>query len=187
MSVSKISPTLKVLEGSQLLTIAAGCFWGVEHIYRKNFQDKGIYDLKVGYANGDIANYKNPDYKTVCTGATNFAEALQVSFDPAKISYRELVAFFFRMHDATHLNHQGPDQGTQYRSAIFVNDEKQLSVAKEELEKAQKEWYPNHKIVTQIEYLDSFWDAEEYHQEYLTNNPTGYACPSHFIRTTPKV
>lgn len=186
MSVPKISPTLKRLEGNQILTVAAGCFWGVEHIFRKNFIDKGIVDIKVGYANGDAEHYKQPDYKTVCTGATNYAEAIQVAFDPTKVSYSDLIKFFFRIHDPTAENSQGPDQGTQYRSAIFAIDEEQLKVANQELQEAQKVWYPKHKVVTRIEYLQSFWDAEDYHQKYLIKNPTGYECPSHFFRTKPK-
>ncbi|GMG37525.1 unnamed protein product [Ambrosiozyma monospora] len=178
-----ISKTLKTTSTSQICSVAAGCFWGVEHLYLKHFKEQGIIDTKVGFANGST---NEPSYKAVCTGETNHAETLQISFEPSKITYSKLIEFFFLIHDPTTLNFQGPDQGTQYRSAIFTHDEEQRKVALDELSKAQKKWYPNHKIVTSVEPIQSFWDAEEYHQKYLIVNPNGYHCPSHFIRTTPK-
>lgn len=180
-----ISPTLKINEGDKVATFAAGCFWGVENVYRKRFGDR-FTDAKVGFANGNSSDYANPSYKTVRAGGTDFAEGIQILYDPKKLLFRELVEFFFVMHDPTHLNHQGPNEGTQYRTGIFVNDDAELAIAKEELEKAQKKWYPNHKIVSVIEKLQNFYDAEDYHQKYLIKNPTGYECPTHFIRTTPK-
>lgn len=183
--MSLVSPTIKRLDDSKIATFAAGCFWGVEHIYRKHFGNR-IIDVKVGYANGNSKTYDNPTYDIVKQGSTGFAEAVQILYDPKAVLYQQLVEFFFIMHDPTHLNHQGPDQGTQYRSGIFVNNDLELRTAESELEKSQKKWYPNHKIVTIIEKLQNFYDAEDYHQKYLINNPTGYACPSHFIRKTPK-
>ncbi|KAG7707084.1 hypothetical protein KL931_002954 [Ogataea haglerorum] len=180
--MSAISKTLKTTPSSQVLSVAAGCFWGVEYLYKKHFKDQ-IIDTKVGYANGTASN---PDYKLVCTGSTNHAETLQVSFEPSKVSYRTLVDFFFVMHDPTTVNAQGTDIGTQYRSAIFTHSEEQEKIAREALEYAQKKWYPNDKIVTTIEPIKTFWDAEEYHQQYLIKNPERHLCPTHFVRTTPK-
>ncbi|CDK24479.1 unnamed protein product [Kuraishia capsulata CBS 1993] len=179
---STISKTIKHGSADKFVGLAAGCFWGTEHIYRRKFGDK-ITDYKVGYANGVTAN---PDYKAVCNGDTNHAETLQISYDPAKVSFKELIEFFFVIHDPTTLNSQGPDVGTQYRSAIFTHSESDLNEAREIRDAMQSKWYPKHKIVTQIEPIESFWDAEEYHQLYLDKNPNGYHCPSHFIRTTPK-
>ncbi|ODV83898.1 hypothetical protein CANARDRAFT_202061 [[Candida] arabinofermentans NRRL YB-2248] len=179
---STISKTLKTSSTSQIATVAAGCFWGVEHIYLKNFKDR-LLDTKVGYSNGSA---ESPSYKAVCTGNTNHAEALQISFEPTKITYKELIEFFFLMHDPTTLNSQGPDIGTQYRSIILTHDDNQVKIANEVLKEMQVKWYPNDKIVTVIEPIKNFYDAEEYHQLYLFENPSGYQCPSHFIRTTPK-
>lgn len=177
-----ISKTLKRLPNDEVLTIAAGCFWGTEHMYRKHFVNK-LVDCKVGYANGTTSD---PTYKAVCTGTTNHAEALQISYDPSVTSFKELIDFFFRMHDPTTINSQGPDVGTQYRSAIFTHSDEQSKIAKLSLEEVQKKWYPNNKIETIIEPIKSFYDAEEYHQKYLFANPSGYQCPSHFLRTAPK-
>lgn len=118
---------------------------------------------------------------------TTDAEALQLSYDPKIVSYDTLVDFFFRMHDPTTVNQQGPDIGDQYRSAVFVHNDEQKSVAEKVKERMQKDFYPKNKIVTTIEPIHEFWDAEAYHQKYLYNNPTGYACPSHFLRTKPQI
>lgn len=185
MTVSKISPTIKQTPTSKIATISAGCFWGVERIYKNQFKE-GIVDLKVGYANGNADDYRNPDYATVKSGVTNFAESLQISYEPSIITYRQLVELFFRMHDPTHLNHQGHDYGTQYRSLILVESDEEANIAHEELEKAQKVWYPNHEIVTKVETLQSFFDAEDYHQRYFEVHPEKKGCPTHFVRTIPK-
>ncbi|ODV64354.1 peptide-methionine-S-sulfoxide reductase [Ascoidea rubescens DSM 1968] len=185
MSLSTVSSLLKVPEGSQIITLAAGCFWGTEMIYRKHFGDgKGLIDCKVGYANGFAPN---PSYKQVCGGQTNHAEALQISFDPKIVEFKTLIDFFFKMHDPTTVNRQGPDIGTQYRSAIFTHNQQQLVDSVYVKESLQKSFYLNHKIVTQIEPITQFWDAEAYHQKYLINNPSGYECPTHFLRTQQKV
>jgi len=169
-------------EGAHKATVAAGCFWGVEHLYRRHFTNKGLYDARVGYMGGDT---KNPSYRSVCSGRTGHAEALQLIYDPSKLSYRELLEFFYKMHDPTTLNRQGPDVGTQYRSAIFYHDEEQKSVAQEVTEKVQKQWWKNGKIETQVLPAGEWWDAEDYHQRYLDVNPSGYECPSHFLRKFP--
>ena len=142
-------------------TFAAGCFWGVEDAFR---QVKGVTSTSVGYTGGTAAN---PTYKQVCTGQTGHAEAVDVEFDPAQVSYRELLAAFFQAHDPTQLNRQGPDFGTQYRSAIFYRGPEQESealAAKAALEKAGIFRRP---IVTQIVPAAEFYPAEEYHQKYF--------------------
>ncbi|KZL88329.1 peptide methionine sulfoxide reductase [Colletotrichum incanum] len=178
-SSAATGPTIP--EGAQKATIAAGCFWGVEHLYRKHFQGKGLIDARVGYIGGDLAN---PTYRAVCGGKTGHAEALQVVFQPNDVSYRQLLEFFYRMHDPTTANKQGPDTGPQYRSAIFFHDEDQEKVAKEVTRLANEQWYKG-KIVTEIIPAGQWWDAEQYHQLYLNKNPSGYECPSHFLRTFP--
>ncbi|KAI9150996.1 Peptide methionine sulfoxide reductase [Blastocladiella emersonii ATCC 22665] len=162
---------------TEFATLAAGCFWGVEHLYLKHYRTKGIVSTAVGYAQGASAN---PTYKQVCSGTTNHAEVLRVEFDPAKVSYEELVTFFFRIHDPTTVNRQGPDVGTQYRSGIYTENDAQRQVAEAVKAKVQK--YFNAPIATEIQPLTTFWPAEEYHQKYLIKNPSGYECPSHFVR-----
>jgi peptide-methionine (S)-S-oxide reductase len=170
-------------DGAQKATFAAGCFWGVQHMYRKAFGGNGLLDAKVGYSGGDTSN---PSYRNVCSGRTGHAEALQVIFDPTKVTYRQLVEFFYKMHDPTTLNRQGPDAGTQYRSAIFFHDPEQEKIAKDLTELIQKEWWKNGKISTEIAPAGEWWNAEDYHQRYLDEkNPGGYECPSHFLRKFP--
>ncbi|QPG77364.1 hypothetical protein FOA43_004777 [Brettanomyces nanus] len=180
--MSSISRTLKTTQSSELCTVAAGCFWGVEHMYRKHLNDR-IIDAKVGFANGTTTK---PSYKDVCNGDTGHAESLQISFEPSKISYKELVEFFFLIHDPTTLNSQGPDTGLQYRSAIFTHDNAQTQIAKQVRQEMQKKWYPHDNVLTSIEPIKCFYDAEDYHQKYLFKNPAGYQCPTHFLRTSPK-
>lgn len=177
-----ISKTLKRTATSEICTVAGGCFWGVEHMYRKHF-DGRIIDAKVGFANGKTIQ---PSYKQVCAGSTGHSEAIQISYEPNKVSYRELIQFFFLMHDPTTVNAQGPDLGFQYRSAIFAANDAQKKIAEEVENETQKKWYPHDKIVTTIEPIKCFYNAEEYHQKYLFKNPTGYQCPTHILRTTPK-
>ncbi|CAG8597977.1 11584_t:CDS:2 [Acaulospora morrowiae] len=162
-------------------TFAAGCFWGVEHIFAKNFDIK----TRVGFIGGKV---ENPSYKKVCTGETNHAEACQILYDPSKISYATLVEFFYKTHDASTLNRQGNDNGTQYRSAIFYHSEEQKRIAEEVTKKVQekinkeKDIYSGDKIVTTIEEAGEFYDAEEMHQKYLDKVPNGYQCATHYIR-----
>jgi peptide-methionine (S)-S-oxide reductase len=108
-----------------------------------------------------------------------------VIFDPQKVSYKQLLEFFYRMHDPTTANRQGPDVGTQYRSAIFFHDEEQEKIAKDITEKVQEQWFKKQKISTEIVPAGEWYDAETYHQLYLDKNPGGYECPSHFLRTFP--
>ncbi|KAI0881623.1 PMSR-domain-containing protein [Annulohypoxylon maeteangense] len=172
---------IAIPEGAEKATIAAGCFWGVEHLYRKHFGDKGLYDARVGYTGGDLTN---PSYRAVCGGQTGHAEALQIHYDPSKITYRQLLEFFYRMHDPTTSNRQGPDVGPQYRSAIYYHTPDQETVAREVTRQANEAWYKGG-IATEIAPAGRWWDAEEYHQQYLHHNPSGYECPSHFLRTFP--
>jgi len=142
-------------------TFAAGCFWGVEEIFR---QLPGVHATCVGYAGGHT---KNPTYKEVCKDTTGHAEAVEIEFDPDKISYEELVNVFFNNHNPTTKNRQGPDIGTQYRSVIFYHSPEQQKIAlkvKERLEKSKKF---RRAIVTEIIEAKEFYLAEEYHQRYL--------------------
>ncbi|KAF8132246.1 peptide methionine sulfoxide reductase [Mycena galopus ATCC 62051] len=165
----------------EIAIFASGCFWGTEHIFVKHFPPaKGIVATRVGYTGGS-ADSVNPDYRTVCSGATQHAEAVRIEFDPKIVTYGELVEFFYRTHDPTTVNRQGGDTGTQYRSAIFTTTPEQAEIAKRVTEEVQaKHFTPKGtKIVTTILEAGPWWDAEAYHQLYLFNNPNGYQCPTH--------
>ena len=144
-------------------TFAAGCFWHVEEIFSKT---NGITSTAVGYTGG---NKENPTYEDVCTDLTGHAEAVQVEYDPEKISYRELVKIFFENHNPTTLNRQGPDVGTQYRSGIFYHDDDQKDIASDMIENLNplaKEKFGTD-IVTKVLPASKFYMAEEYHQKYF--------------------
>jgi peptide-methionine (S)-S-oxide reductase len=142
-------------------TFGAGCFWGVEEAFRTI---KGVKDTAVGYTGGKL---DNPTYKDVCTNETGHAEVVQVTFDPAEISYDQLLDVFWNIHNPTTLNRQGPDWGTQYRSVIFVHSPEQEAAARASKEKLEKSGRFNRPIVTQIVPAPVFYRAEEYHQRYL--------------------
>ena len=149
---------------------AMGCFWGIE---RRFWELDGVYTTAVGYAGGTTPD---PDYKQVCSGSTGHAEVVLVVFDPAVISYEQLLAVFWENHDPTQGMRQGNDIGTQYRSAIYTLDDDQDAAARQSLPDFQAEL---HKagygdITTEIKALDKFWYAEDYHQQYLAKNPGGY-------------
>jgi peptide-methionine (S)-S-oxide reductase len=211
---------------SQVATFAAGCFWGVEHIFLKQWpvkENKGILKTSVGYTGG-YSEVNDPTYRQVCSGDTNHAEALRIEFDPTKVSYDELVGpsghlvlfphnyppdllscteYFYRTHDPTTLNSQGADRGTraydipssasivdisytfrlyaEYRSAIFFHTPEQESIARRVTQEVQEKRFTpkEQKVLTTIETAGPWYDAEDYHQEYLFKNPRGYQCPTH--------
>src|SRR5580693_9949651 len=142
----------------------AGCFWGVESFFR---QVPGVIDAVSGYAGGSVPN---PTYKQVCTDTTGHAEVVEVTFDPAKVAYGKLVDVFFMNHDPTQLNRQGPDFGTQYRSAIFTYGPEQARIAEEKKAALAASGKFKKPIVTTIEPAPAFWRAEEYHQRYFEKN-----------------
>jgi peptide-methionine (S)-S-oxide reductase len=143
-------------------TFAAGCFWGVEVEFRNI---EGVTDAQVGYTGGTT---EQPTYKEVCSGRTGHAEAVEVTFDPSEVAYEELVDAFWRLHDPTQVNRQGWDVGSQYRSAIFTHSPEQARVAAESKARAQERL--SKPIATQIVPAETFWPAEEYHQQYLVKN-----------------
>jgi peptide-methionine (S)-S-oxide reductase len=142
-------------------TFGAGCFWGVEEKFR---QTRGVLETKVGYSGGHT---ENPTYEQVCGKQTGHAEVVEVTFDPAVISYEQLLKIFFEMHDPTTLNRQGPDHGSQYRSAIYFHSAEQEQQAKETIAALTTAKAFRDPIVTEVTAAKPFYDAEEYHQKYL--------------------
>jgi peptide-methionine (S)-S-oxide reductase len=149
------------IKGSQIATFGAGCFWGVEAEFRKT---KGVTMTRVGYSGGSVPN---PTYKDVCTDKTGHAEVVEVEFDPSQVTYEELLKVFWDNHNPTTLNRQGPDVGTQYRSVIFVHDPMQRAAAEKSRDELSKSGKWKNPIVTTIEDAATFWEAEDYHQQYL--------------------
>jgi peptide-methionine (S)-S-oxide reductase len=146
---------------TQKATFGAGCFWGVEAEFREM---KGVIDAVAGYAGGHT---ENPTYQDVCTGRTNHAEVVEVEYDEDQVGYRELLDLFWRAHDPTQLNRQGPDVGTQYRSVIFFHTPEQEKAARESKAELEKSGKFRRPIATVIEPAPAFYRAEEYHQQYL--------------------
>jgi peptide-methionine (S)-S-oxide reductase len=146
-------------------TLGGGCFWCLEPVFEDLI---GVENVVVGYAGGE---HPDPDYQLVCTGTTGHAEVVQVTFDPASISFSELLEVFFSVHDPTTLNRQGADEGTQYRSIILYHDEQQRQAAEKMIVKLTTQAVWENPIVTQIEPLGEFYPAESYHQGYYRNNP----------------
>ncbi|GMU21468.1 MAG: hypothetical protein AMXMBFR13_15610 [Phycisphaerae bacterium] len=154
----------------QTAYFAGGCFWGVEDHFQRL---PGVIDAVSGYQGGKL---KDPTYQQVCSGDTGHAESVRVTFDPQRVSYRELLEFFFRVHDPTQLNRQGPDVGEQYRSVIFTTNDEQATEAKAFIEEQQKsERFRRREIVTQVHPAAPFYPAEEYHQDYHAKH--GGSCP----------
>ena len=149
------------LTSMEKATFAAGCFWGVEVTFR---QVPGVVSAAVGYSGG---SFKNPSYQDVCSGRTGHAEVVEVEFDPARVSYDELLNVFWGAHDPTTRNRQGPDVGTQYRSAIFFHNAEQKDLALASKERLEKSNQSKRPIVTEITAASEFYRAEEYHQRYL--------------------
>lgn len=145
----------------EVATFAAGCFWGVEETFRRT---PGVLSTAVGYTGGATSD---PDYRAVCTGDTGHAEAVEVRYDPSQVSYSGLLDIFWENHDPTTLNRQGPDAGTQYRSAVYFHDERQHAEAIASRERRQASGSYRRPIVTEITPASAFYRAEEYHQRYL--------------------
>lgn len=164
----------------QKATFAAGCFWGVEATFR---QLEGVTKTRVGYSGGRL---ENPTYDDVSTGRTGHAEALEITFDSEKILYETLVDIFFKMHDPTTKNRQGPDVGPQYRSVIFYHTPEQKQIAESILQKVQdSQKFKSRKIVTEIIEAQSFFAAEDYHQQYFEK--FGFHPCANFLKLPPKL
>jgi len=158
------------MKKSKKATFGAGCFWCVEAVFQRL---DGVKDVVPGYCGGDKVN---PTYKEVCTGRTGHAEVAQITFDPATISFFELLNMFWQSHDPTTRDRQGNDVGTQYRSAVFYHNEEQRSAAEESKENLDNSKTFSNQIVTEITALDQFWPAEDYHDNYYDNNPNQPYC-----------
>ena len=166
-------------KGQQTAVFAGGCFWGIQTVFKHT---KGVISSTSGYAGGST---KNPSYEQVSTGSTGHAESVKVVFDPSQITYGQLLKVFFSVaHDPTELNRQGPDSGTQYRSAIFFTDPEQHKVAKAYIDQLNAAKVYNHAIVTQVSPLSAFYNAEDYHQDYAELHPDQ---PYIYINDLPKL
>jgi peptide-methionine (S)-S-oxide reductase len=145
--------------GNEIAYFGAGCFWGVEAVFSKI---EGVIKTRVGFMGGNV---ENPSYERVCGGDTGHVEVVKVEYDSSKVTYKELLEVFWKEHDPTQLDMQGPDVGKQYRSVIFYIDDKQRKVAHNSILEKQKDF--NDKIVTAVEPAEEFYEAEEYHQKYI--------------------
>ena len=164
---------------SELATLGGGCFWCTEAAFKEL---DGVVEVTSGYAGGHV---EDPSYEAVCSGDTGHAEVVQVEYDPAKLSYEDVLKVFFTVHDPTQLNRQGPDVGTQYRSAVFYHDDEQKQTVErfvDELEAAGA--YDEEEIVTEVSPLEEFYEAEASHQDYYEKNPNDRYCS---IQAEPKV
>lgn len=155
---------------SERAILAGGCFWGMQDLIRKT---PGVVSTRVGYTGGDVPNATYRDHGT-------HTEGIEIIFDPAKISYRRLLEFFFQIHDPTTLNRQGNDRGLSYRSAIYYLDEAQKSVAEQTISEVNASGIWPGPVVTELEEVGDFWEAEPEHQDYLERRPNGYTC--HYVR-----
>ncbi|WP_142859061.1 peptide-methionine (S)-S-oxide reductase MsrA [Salinigranum halophilum] len=160
-------------------TFGGGCFWCVEAALKEL---DGVSEVTSGYAAGDT---ENPTYKAVCSGQTGHAEVVQVAYDPSVISYEELLEVFFTIHDPTQLNRQGPDVGSQYRSIVLSHDDEQARLADAYIEALDEEY--DDAVVTELEPLETFYEAEEYHQDYFEKNPNDAYCSFHAAPKVEKV
>ena len=152
----------------QIATFGGGCFWCIDAAFRRV---KGVLNVSSGYAGGEI---ENPSYQQICTGLTGHAEVVQLDFDSSIVSYNTLLEMFFTLHDATQLNRQGNDVGTQYRSVIYYHDEKQKAESQAMIDALQKQI--REPIVTELSPLTNFYPAEQYHQDYYNENPNQGYC-----------
>jgi peptide-methionine (S)-S-oxide reductase len=168
----------EIIDGKEIATLAGGCFWCLEAVFDDLI---GVEDVVSGYSGG---KFPNPTYKQVCTGATGHAEVVQVTFDPARVSYKDVLGVFFTIHDPTTLNRQGGDVGTQYRSAIFYHSPEQRTTAEQVIQELSAARLWGRPIVTDIQPFTKFYPAEDYHQEYFANNAQQPYCQ---IVVAPKV
>jgi peptide-methionine (S)-S-oxide reductase len=160
-----LDESLRSTTGKQTIVLAGGCFWGVEAVFE---HIKGVTDVRSGYAGGK----GSASYEEVSTGDTGYAESVQITYDPSKITYGKLLKVFFAVaHDPTEVNRQGPDTGTQYRSAIFYSNDEQKRIAQAYIDQLNKAKVFHRSLATQLSALDSFHEAESYHQNYLANHP----------------
>jgi methionine-S-sulfoxide reductase len=155
---------------TEVAVVGGGCFWGVEHLFK---QLDGVVSTEVGYAGGTAPE---PSYRQVCSGATGHAEVVRVEFDPTTTSYRDVLRYFFRLHDPTTPNRQHNDVGTQYRSLILVASPDQRRIAEEIVREVDGSGRWSTPVVTEIGDLATFWPAEDVHQDYLDHTPNGYNC-----------
>jgi peptide-methionine (S)-S-oxide reductase len=162
----------------EVVTLAGGCFWCLEAVFDNL---TGVEDVVSGYSGGQMPN---PSYQAVCTGRTGHAEVIQVTFDPSRISFHDLLGVFFSIHDPTTLNRQGPDSGTQYRSAIFYHTPEQAETARQLMLDLSQSGIWDHPIVTELTPFTAFYPAEDYHQEYFARNPDQGYCQ---VIIAPKV
>ena len=159
-----------IMAQTETATLGGGCFWCVEAVYQ---HVEGVLSVRPGYAGGHV---KNPTYKEICTGQTGHAEVAQIEFDPAQVTYEQILNVFWQAHDPTTLNRQGNDTGPQYRSVIFYHSDKQKQVAEKSKNGADESNYWSDSIVTQITLLDNYSDAEDYHHNYYNDNPNQPYC-----------
>lgn len=165
-------------EKYETATFGGGCFWCTEAIFERV---KGVHKVESGYSGGTVSN---PDYKMVTSGTTGHAEVVQISFDPAEVTFLELLEIFFKTHDPTTLNRQGADVGTQYRSIVLYHTEQQRKLSNEIIQQLDSERIWSDPIVTAVEPFEQFYSAEAYHQEYYENNPNVGYCR---VVITPKL
>jgi len=157
-------------EAMEKAVLAGGCFWGMEDLFRKQ---PGVVSTRVGYTGGDVPDATYRDH-------AGHAEAIEIVFDPEQTSYREVLGFFFQIHDPTTVNRQGNDVGTSYRSAIFYLDDEQRRIAEDTIAEVDSSGLWPGKVVTEVAPAGPFWEAEPEHQDYLERYPNGYTC--HFVR-----
>ena len=154
----------------ETITLAGGCFWCLEAVFDEM---KGVLSVDSGYSNGHVAN---PSYRDVCNGDTGHAEVVQIKFDPTVISFRDVLNVFFAIHDPTTMNRQGADTGTQYRSGIYYHTQEQKEIAEALIKELNEQKIWNSPIVTEVEAVNNFFIAEDYHQEYFVNNQSQPYC-----------
>ncbi len=162
-------------------TVGGGCFWCIEAAYKPL---EGIVSATSGYAGGHV---EDPTYEAVCRGTTGHAEVVQLGYDPDHLSYEDILEVFFTIHDPTQVNRQGPDVGSQYRSAIYTHDEQQHELATAFIEELESAGLYDDPIATEVEPLETFYEAEAYHQDYFEKNPTDAYCRMHAAPKIEKV